>query len=306
MFKKMNFAFLCILVALAMTPVSSVAEEQESGQADTKKSEPTETPASSGSWISNGKALGKWWAGRARAQDPMPPELLYHLDASYSFTKLGGDDDETQHKVKGNIILRKNIMTNWMTYKLKDKETNYGTYTKLKEKQSFDESIFFEFWEKLALGAIFQWSTYNRDYYEDRYIFTAGGYATFIESPKLVLKAGLYYGYNKIVYMNDDLEAKYGETLPDFTSDIVSANQKFSWTMTDRIAFTESANYGVCLKDTDLYYWVLTLALDFELTKNISLVGSYELDHSVNEVDLKFGEGEEESSEFDLSIKIKF
>jgi len=310
MLKKATCVFIIGLMAV-LGAVSSASGEQESeqallmAQADTSETR----PVSSGSWISNGKALGKWWTGRAKAIDPMPQEWLCHLDADYSFEKEteSGSDDEIQHKVTANLTLRKGLFTSLTTYKLKDKD--YGPSRSKKEKYSLDEFLAIELWERTDVLVAGQWYSYNRDHIDDRYFAAAGLYHTFLNSPAYKLKAGLLYGYAEESYMNDELVKKEligpDETVSDYGTGVLFLIQKFIWALSDRLTFTEDLKYKQYLKDSDYRHWTLNLDLNYSLTENISVFGAYEIDSNLNKV-LDIKGDEKKDTDISLGIRLSF
>ena len=101
MSERVRCMLLFLLVAVTALPATAAAQESlpdpallaQANAPDGKTEQAPPPPADS--WISDGAALGKWWVMRAKDFDPPRPELLYHLEASYSLEKLTGNDEET-------------------------------------------------------------------------------------------------------------------------------------------------------------------------------------------------------------------
>lgn len=296
--KKIAYGILVVLIMITAS-ASSGAGQEKSPQSD----------SSSVSWISNGKALGKWWMDRAKATDPLPPELLYHFEADYSFTESTGSYEESEHRATVSLTLRKGVFTNGITYKHNEKD--YGPGRTKKEKYTLDESLFVELWEKTDILISGQWYSYNKDYMDSRYTASAGLYHTFLSSPAYTLKAGLLCGYAQESYMNDEL-LKDGlitsdETIPDYNTGLLFFIQRFTWSLSKNMTFSEKLNYRQYLKDTEYRHWTLNLDLNYSLTDNISVFSAYEIDYDSNQSDdLKGSSADDEDADLSVGIRISF
>jgi len=298
-----------------MISVSSIANEQSSEQliliaqaADTRDSgasEPQSVP--SGKWISNGEHLGKWWKKRARKFATLPPEWLYHLEGEYSLSGETGNTEETYHKGKLTLSLRKGLVNSNTSFTLEDQEQGEGSEVRTKEKMILDEFVYIELWEKIDLSGDLQWYTYNKRYIEDRYSAFAGLYFTFFDLPDYTLKLGTFYGYTTISYMNDEIAKKNPElSFPDYSSDTLYIKPKFIWSVNDKLTFTLGGGYWRYLKDSDFFNWKLNFDLDYQLTKHVSIFGSYDVEYESSEIDQKLQGSEKRDAEFNVGIRINY
>ncbi len=287
---KMKFALIFFLIILNFLAVPELfaGDKTESDNAENK----IET---ADGWISNGKHLGRWWAGRAKKQDPLPPQLLYHIDVSYSFKDVTGDDEVTSHKIRANLKLRKGLITSTTSFTLKDKEQSYGGMPSSKtDKKVFEESIFYEAFEKTDVFVGFQWKEDNKRHIKDRYICSLGLYHEFFTSP-FRLRAGAAYGYADISYSTDD---------PVYNTDLAVFFSDLTWPITDRISFTGSGLYFQYLKDTDFKFWGVTFKLDYKITDNISIFTSYQVDYEKDLMDQKYPDIKKKNTELGCGIKL--
>ncbi len=135
-------------------------------------------------WISSGKELGEWWSNtKARKQKVIPPELLYHIDADYSFGKTTGELESRSNNLDFTLNLRKDVVTSTTSYHFSDssaeRDHNYVTSSM----QSLNEFAYAEVWSwiDIALGA--NWEKNDLKYIADSYYYFLGFDLTLIEYP---------------------------------------------------------------------------------------------------------------------------
>lgn len=276
---------------------------------DTEKDDMVESrlkPSPTG-WISNGESLGKWWLDRAKKQDPLPPELLYHIEARYSLSKATGNEEITKHKVQSTIMLRKDIVTAETMFKLKEKDMEYRGNTIKTKQRTLGQIFFVEYFDKMDLVGGLMWRTDDKKYIDNRYLCYGGLYFSLLSLDNCKVRAGAYYGYTDIEYQEDELAAFVpNEDFSNFDSDLIYLDQKLDWSITESIHFSEKFSFRQYLKDTDYYHWNLNLGMEFSLTKNISLTCSYEVDYDVNKLDEIVKGLERKDTELDFGIKVSF
>ena len=62
--------------------------------------------------------LGEWWWRNSLTFDPMPEELLYHFDLTYSWARMKGNAIADDHNLQVRFVFRKNRFTNYFRYNL--------------------------------------------------------------------------------------------------------------------------------------------------------------------------------------------
>jgi len=95
------------------------------------------------------------------------------------------------------------------------------------------------------------------------------------------------------------------ETFSDYNTGVLFINQKFIWSLSDRLTLTEDLRCKQYLKDTDYRHLTLNLDLNYSLTENISVFGAYEIDSNLNKVLDTIGD-EEEETDVSLGIRLSF
>ena len=296
-----------------MISMPSIAEEQKSEQLSISQTAVTlnEVSQSSGKMTSDEEEyLKNWWKKRARefpGFPKLPPELLYHLEGEYSLNEETGNTKETYHKGKLTLYLRKGLVNSSTSFTLEDQELGEGSRATTKEKMILDEFVYYELWEKIDLSGDLQWYSYNKRYIKDRYSAFAGLYFTLLDLPDYTLKLGTFYGYATISYMNDEIAKKNPNlSFPDYSSNTIYIKPKFSWSINKKLTFSQSGGYWQYLKDRDFVHWILNFDLDYQLTKHVSIFGSYEVEYESSEIDQKLKGSEKRDAEFNVGIRINY
>jgi hypothetical protein len=297
-----------------MISVSSIASEQKSeqlllmAQADTQEAKTSEQqPKSSRKWISNGESLGKWWKKRALKLDRLPPEWLYHLEGEYSFNENTGNWKQTDHKAKIALTLRKGLVTSEASFELRDQEQGEGSHLRTQNKKVFNVFAYGEFWKRVDLSGGLQWYTYDKRFIEDRYTAFGGLYFTLLDLPNYVLKFGAFYGYATISYMNDKIaQLNPGLEFPDYSSDVLYLQQRFTWSISDKLTFKQKGSYRQYIEDSNFIHWILNFDLDYKLTKHFSIFGTYKVDYESTELNQQLRGLEKKDTDLYLGIRINF
>jgi hypothetical protein len=254
------------------------------------------------SWLSNGRQYGKWWLRRSKDYEPTDA-ILYNIIIKYNFDHSTGSEEVKKHKLKSSLALRKKKLSNYVMYSLKKKETEYRTSRIQTEKQTFEDLIFIEALNFMDVLIGYKWLTDDKKYYLNRFNYYGGLYFTLLNTKKLIFKIGVYYGHDRIEYMNE-LSELLGKQKEDFKNDFVYANQKLNWFITDTITLSEKLKYRSYIGETD-YVVNTTFDLDIAITKNISLNASYEIDRDTTDSDNNLGLSLEDK-DFSLGIKLMF
>lgn len=239
-------------------------------------------------WISNGKELGPWWRKNAKKYNPLPHPLLYHVKGTYSYSELGGNVEAKTHRGSAELTLRKDLFTSVTTYAVDSRSTTIV----LKEKstdlnnQIFRQGLRMALTDRISSVVGILWETNERKYLKDRFVYYGGVRAMIIDSPKLDLMMGGFYGYTETSYLNENMQEikKYSDfpSQDDYDSDSLYFSQKLNWDVTDTISFSERVDYMLFLDDTEYYFAKLKLSISFKLTKSLSFITSYSVNYDNN------------------------
>lgn len=292
-------ALMILIPAFGLYAEEAVEMENDKNKemAPVADSEVAETSEAAHSWISSGKELGSWWNKRARKQDPLPPELLYHLEMSYSYSKLTGDNEGKRHKADTNLKLRKYLITSTTSFSLKDYTISYGGLPPDKtDKKVFEQTVFYEAFQKTDLFCGFQWKSDNKRLIDDRYMYSVGLYRELLSSP-FRLRAGAAYGYADIFY---------DEGIPDYHTDLAAFFTDLTWPISEQINFTGTGFYFQYLKDTDFKFWGIYAKLSYKLMDHVSIYTSYQVDYEQDKIDETHPGVEKENTELDIGITLSF
>jgi hypothetical protein len=251
-------------------------------------------------WISSGESLGPWWLRRSRDYTATNA-ILYHLDLKYSFNDETGNEEVTMHKLNASLILRKDILTNYLLYSLKNKELDYRGSIIKTDKETFQNSVFIEALPFMDVLVDFQWETNDKKYYLNRYIYSGGLYFTLLNTKKMVFKIGGFYGHDKIEYMNE-LSELMGEKQDDFDADFFSIYQRSTFLVNENITLSEKYRYRTYTGSSE-YHFTLNLNCNVKLTKHFSIDASYEIERDNTSENSNL---EIEDRELSLGIKLSF
>jgi len=289
-----GYVVLVLLFIMFTAPSSFSADERQSddkspiiladASADDKSKE---TPKlSEESWISNGEKLGEWWLRNPKKFDPVPAPLLYHFEANYSYSELGGNIDGKNHNGDINLTLRKQLFTSTSDYHIGKSETtmNLIGMATLVENQNFVQNFSYAFTDWMQASGGIYWSCDSAKYFKNRLYYYGGADFALIERQHLVLNVGGFYSYLETEYWNDEMLIFYPdfEPIEDYTSDYLYFTQMLQWNITDTITFTENATYMQDIDDTDYYNWKVEAVLKFNLTKHFAFFTSYSISYDNN------------------------
>jgi len=250
------------------------------------------------------KGLGKWWLRNALTYDPMPSELLYHLETSYSFSRMTGNMTVDKHIIKTWLITRYNRFTSYLNYNFDKRNSgraaDYPEGNKMVE-ENFEirNSTKHLITEELRCAILKQlFAAVGFIYEEDDFVSLdkrITGYLGFgarpIQNDHFTLKFFAALGHEEKDYTKDYHEL-YQELalyftkeelkiyLPDYDtdtikSDIFYCDLSFNWSITDNIAINEVFITFIDTDDSDKYRWTLDLGLEYQFTEHFSLMLNY-------------------------------
>lgn len=268
---------LSLLVICGITQVTLAADQDISGKSD--------------GWLASGdEVLGPFWYQKNPIKfNEIPNSLLYHFSLNYSYSGMTGNVEVEKHNVSTELALRKQLFTSITTYDAGKNDTELsltGMSTSV-ESQEFKQVFKYALTDWMEAVGGLMWTINNSSkYLKNRTVYYGGPWVDIISRPGLALGMGVSYAYLDTEYMNDSITGTplYVDFPPvdDYNSGSLFFIQMFRWDLTDTIAFTENATHLQDLENTDYYNWNINLALEFGLTKHLSVVTSYTVDYDYN------------------------
>ncbi len=270
----MEMALLFVLSALLILPAASGADQQKAdqgillAQAGIQAEQPASEAGSSGKWFSDGKALGPWWTVGALEHDPMPPEILYHIQASYNFSKITGNLEMKTHGIDAAVTLRKNRFTNEFSYNVNDSETSQGGATITTKDKSWGNILSIDLTPHLYIGGGAQWEHSDSRQIENEYVYL-GGLGGYVDIEKAKLKWLAAYGRMEEESMLDLGNVTWSNKL--------YVQESIEWPITETVSFNQSFDIFQDLDESDIYDWTLNLSMNFQVFAPLSVNTSYEM-----------------------------
>lgn len=267
--RRLEMALLCVLSLLFVLPVASSGADQGLllAQAENPGEQPAASTGSSNKWLSNGSELGEWWEQSALDQNPMPKAILYHIEASYNFSKMTGNTKMDNHIINTALHLRKDRFTYEFTYNVNDSESTQGDYTIKTKDKSWSHNLFIDLTQELYALVSFEWEHSQSRQIEDKYIYFLGA------GMKMPLKNGgtldLFCGGGK---EEEETMAEPGKTT-DTT--ILHLEQSLNLPLSERLSFDESLQASLDVDDNDNYEGTLNLSLNYQIFDPLSLNATY-------------------------------
>ena len=263
--------------------------------AEVKTAPKTDTKAAS-----KPKGLGKWWFRSALSYDPLPSQILNHLELSYNFSRMTGNMTVDKHVIKTLIVTRYHRFTNYLNYTF-DKRNSARAYDypdgneiietnfeiRDSTKHLVTEELRFAILKQLFTAVGFIYEEDNFVSIDKRITAYLGFGARPIQTDRFMLKFFAALGHEEKDYTKEYHEfASYfteeerNVLLPDYEtntvkSDIFYCDQNFNWTITDDISFREQLMTFIDTDDSDKYRWTLDLGLEYQFTKHLSLMMNY-------------------------------
>jgi hypothetical protein len=288
---------MLILISISISKIADCSENNSQAQAVSVQKENT-FPLFN--WFSNGKSIGKWWLKRSRDYQS-PDKILYHVELKYTFNDTTGNEKVTKHKLKSSLTLRKDLVTNYLSYSQKKKDMDYRGSLIKNEKENLENTVFVEILSFMDLLFTYQWQADDKKYYLNRYIYSGGPYFTLLNNKLIIFKIGGFFGHDNIEYMNE-LSEKMGTKQEDFDEDFVSVYQRANLFITDNISVSETIKYRSFTANSD-YTIDFTGDLNFHISKNIALNVTYEIERDSSE---QKSDIDKEDRELTMGIKLSF
>ncbi|HKX29142.1 MAG TPA: DUF481 domain-containing protein [Blastocatellia bacterium] len=250
-----------------------VAAQEPAATPATPPSPPSPVEAEKKAEAAKKAALGNWWERNASTYDPIPTRWLFHVEGTLSYQQLSGNSSGKVLNGNSRLIVRKEKLSTYLTYKHQLQDVRYGGGTGVVdlEKRNLVGILRYDLNRRvyLAGGAV---KTRDDSFnIADRQIYY-GGVGT-IYSPKPAHLVGLLgaFGHHKSIYELDGLRLKQTGLAPYLEISWV-------WTVTERMSINAFADYLQYQERSTLDQGSgqgrssdCSLSLNVQLTKHLAL-----------------------------------
>lgn len=235
--------------------------------------DPTNVPAS------RPASAREWWHYSSLKDDPVPTELRWHLEGSYSRGESTGNDKSTSDSASARLVLRKYIVSSLSSFNYYKSEqtmsvgTTSSTYN---DKESVHQAFIVDLTDELYFQSGARWSTDRTRYVDDRFNYYGGLQYRVVDKERCQLIFGLFAGYDDTTYRNDLI----GLLVPDLAIDpyrdpAFFGTESFYWRVTDAVTLTEAGSYLSWFDNDGYYRWELSFGAEFQILAHLSAVASY-------------------------------
>lgn len=284
---KCVFCLWAVFLLINVQPAAFAAEEA-SDQASQAQPE--------GDAGKQKKDLGEWWLRNPLTYDPVPDEFLYHLEATYDWSRQTGNFTNDKHDLSALLTLRKNIFTYNIRYSL-DKRNASRPYPPPYQDDNKDlrkstrhlthNDFRVALTDRIILGLGTFWLKDDYIKIQNRYTYYGGlGYTVF-NHPRLKIDVFGAYGYEELDHTDEYHEnylkmQDWGETEGiryDRGTEMYSLIYLFQSArcyVTRSLVLNESINYFVNPDDSEQYRWKFNVSADIKIIEHIFASLSYE------------------------------
>lgn len=276
-----------LIIGILVLPLSSWAQQGEQ-------------PAA-GSGSESGKPdLGEWWLRNPLTYKPVPEDFLYHLEATYEWTRNTGNQTDDNHSASAQLSLRKKIFTYNIRYSFDKQNSAKRDDPPNQERdkilrQSTKHEIHNDFRAALTDRLFFSpgifWLKDDYSQVEDRYTYYAGfGYVA-IQQPRLLVNVFGALAYEELDYISDYHEIyalledwEKGDEITDYDpgtkrSNMIYLYEDVRFYLTRSVALNHSMKYFRDIDDGDVYRWNFSVGADIKITENVLMTFSYREDY---------------------------
>ncbi|OQX28205.1 MAG: hypothetical protein BWK80_01310 [Desulfobacteraceae bacterium IS3] len=292
--KVVKYVFCLWVVSLLINAPLPVFAEEASDQ--TAKAQPE------GDAGKEKKDLGEWWNRNPLTYTPVPDEFLYHLEATYDWSRQTGNFTNDKHDLSALLTLRKNIFTYNARYSL-DKRNASRPYSppyqddnktlRKSTKHEIHNDFRLALTDRLIASVGMFWLKDDYIKIENRYTYYGGlGYTVF-KHPRLKIDVFGAYGYEEMDHTDEYHEnylkmQDWGETddvkydSGTVVSSLIYLHENARAYVLPGVALNQSIDYYRDIDDSDIYRWKFNVGLDIMIMEHIfaSLTYKEEYDNS--------------------------
>ncbi|MBF0573055.1 MAG: DUF481 domain-containing protein [Desulfamplus sp.] len=256
--------------------------------------------------------LSNWWTRNPLTFDPIPEDLLWHVEATYQWDRTTGNWTSDNHALGSLISLRYNRFTNNLRGNFEKKNvakpkappfseqnTNLRDSTKYDVHEDFRYALTKKSY--LAPGVFYFEDDYS--YIDERwtyYLGIGGDVYSFKFDDTEIFKLSMFgaYGYETKKYIDEYHETyllvkEWGiaDTIHNYDPntekyDVLYFNESIKLLPYYGVMVTQDLIYVVDAGDSDLYRWTFSVGVDFKIMENLFVSLSYkeEYDNNANQL----------------------
>ena len=244
--------------------------------------------------------LGEWWLRNPLTYKPMPEQFLYHLEATYDWTRDTGNQTSDNHSLSALLTLRKKIFTYNIRYTFDKQDTakrgdpprqDMNVTLRKSTKHEIHNDFRVALTDRLFFSPGMFWLEDDYAQIKDRYTYYAGfGYAL-IREPRLLVNVFGAYAYEELDYISDYHEVyklledwEKADGAPDYDpgtkrSKMVYLYEDVRFYLTRSVALNQSLKYFRDTDDGDKYRWNLSVGADIMITQHVLATLTYNEDY---------------------------
>jgi len=289
---------LWITILVMAWPLSGNAKEA----ATEKKSEVKQKAE-----VKKKQDMSNWWTKNPLTFDPMPEELLWHLESTYQFDRSTGNWTSDNHMLTSQLSLRYNLFTNHIRYTFDKRnvakpspppDSEKDTLLRKSTKHEIHEDFRFALTKRIYLAPGMFYLKDDYAYIDERCTYYAGVGADLITHPLFRLSMFGAYGYETQQYIDEyhetylmvkewgaaDQIERYDPGTEE--ADVIYINQAIRLFPYYDVMVTQECIYIVNVSETDLYRLTFRVGVDFKIRENLFVTLEFkdEFDNGANQL----------------------
>jgi len=242
------------------------------------------------------KDLGEWWLRNPLTYDPVPEEFLYHIEATYDWSRQTGNFTNDKHDLSALLTLRKKIFTYNLRYAF-DKRNASKPYSppyqddnkdlRKSTKHEVHNDFRMALTNRMIAGLGMFWLKDDYIKIQNRYTYYGGlGYTVF-KHPRAKIDVFGALGYEELDHTDEYHEGflkmqDWGETSDvefydrgTVVSSLIYLHEQARAYLLPGVALNQSVDYYRDIDDSDIYRWKFNVGLDIMIMEHIFASLSY-------------------------------
>ncbi len=291
---------ICCITMLAITwPLNSIAEEAVTTQKEKKTDQKAD--------VKKKQDMSNWWTRNPLSFDPMPEDLLWHLEATYQWDRATGNWTSDNHLLNSQLSLRYNRFTNHIRYSFDKRDVGKPTAPPNSElntdlrnstKHEIHEDFRYALTKRIYLAPGMFLLKDDYSYIDERWTYYAGAGADLITHPLFRLSLFGAYGYETKRYIDEYHETylmveEWGvaDRIKDYDPgteerDVLYFDQAIRLFPYYNVMVTQNLIYVIDASDADIYRWTFKIGVDFKIMEHLFVNIEYkeEYDNNANQL----------------------
>ena len=241
-------------------------QQARSERTGVKQNTQPQSPSQPRGMFWDGKTLGPWWMMSALKYDPIPRQILYHFEGSYSFSKTTGNFESEGHRGNASLHLRKNRFTYTLTYSLDKQDQTLGIMRIAYQTLSWLTHVTVDYTSRIFSSFGFVWAEDEKAFIDKEYTFYGGVGYRVIDRPRYQLRLLAAAGHRNLERMYESHQDKaYG----CYVEDTCNAS------LTEAVSLWQTYMLLQNVEEKDDYYWKLLTGMNAKIVEPVSLTVTY-------------------------------